>query len=64
MAQYYRTEHPFTPERPEERREPPVLTPKEARQGVISGRVFLVLSVSLAIAVVAGAVLLATLYPM
>lgn len=35
----------------------PVLTPREARQGVISGRVLLVLTVSLMLAVTAGAIL-------
>jgi hypothetical protein len=37
----------------------PVLTPEEARQGVISGRVRLVLLVSLMLAVVAAAIMFA-----
>ena len=37
----------------------PVLSPDEARQGVISGRVALVLIVSLTLAVFAGAMLVA-----
>ena len=36
-----------------------ILTPQEARQGVVSGRVLTVLAISLALAVIAGAVLLA-----
>ena len=36
-----------------------VLTPQQARQGVISGRVMLVLISSLSLAVLAGAVLIA-----
>jgi hypothetical protein len=36
-----------------------VLTPQEARQGVISGHVLLVLTVSLMLAVTAGAILAA-----
>ena len=36
-----------------------VLTPQEARQGVISGRVLLVLIVSLMLAVLAGAIMAA-----
>jgi hypothetical protein len=37
----------------------PILTPREARQGVISGRVLLVLTVSLMLAVAAGVILAA-----
>jgi hypothetical protein len=36
---------------------PPSLTPEEARQGVISGRVFLILTVSLMLAMVAFLIL-------
>ena len=39
----------------------PVLTPVEARQGIISGRVRLVLVVSLMLAVIAGAITYAAL---
>ena len=35
----------------------PVLTPVEARQGLISGRVVLILIVSLTLAVIAGAII-------
>ena len=39
----------------------PVLTPEEARQGVISGRVRLVLVVSLMLSAIAGAIVYAVL---
>jgi hypothetical protein len=39
-------------------RSSPELTPTEARQGVISGRVLLVLSASLGLAAIAGVILL------
>jgi hypothetical protein len=35
----------------------PILTPVEARQGVVSGRVRLILAVSLMLAIVAGAII-------
>jgi hypothetical protein len=39
----------------------PILTPVEARQGVISGRVRLILVVSLMLAVISGAIVYAVL---
>jgi hypothetical protein len=39
----------------------PILTPVEARQGVISGRVTLILAVSLMLAVISGAIVYAVL---
>ena len=39
----------------------PILTPVEARQGVISGRVRLILVVSLMLAVISGAIVFAVL---
>ena len=42
----------------------PVLTPQEARQGVISGRVMLVLIGSLSLAILAGVMMIALhVYP-
>jgi hypothetical protein len=38
-----------------------ILTPEEARQGVVSGRVSLILVVSLMLAVIAGAIVFAVL---
>jgi hypothetical protein len=38
-----------------------ILTPEEARQGVISGRVRLVLTISLMLSVIAGAIVYAVL---
>jgi hypothetical protein len=35
----------------------PILTPVEARQGVVSGRISMVLAVSLMLAIVAGAII-------
>jgi hypothetical protein len=56
MAQSTRLDGPFTDKTP--RAAPanygPVLTPEEARQGVISGRVMLVLAGSLILAALAG----------
>jgi hypothetical protein len=37
----------------------PILNPRQARQGVISGRILLILAASLGLAVVAGGVLFA-----
>ena len=42
--------------RSEDTRPPSVLTPVEARQGLISGRVVLILMVSLTLAIIAGAI--------
>jgi len=39
----------------------PILTPVEARQGVISGRVRMILAVSLMLAVISGAIVYAVL---
>ncbi len=39
----------------------PILTPVEARQGVISGRVRMILAVSLTLAVISGAIVYAVL---
>jgi hypothetical protein len=40
----------------------PILNPREARQGVISGRILLILAASLGLAVVAGGVLAFTFF--
>ena len=42
-------------------RQAPILTPEEARQGVVSGRVSLILLVSLMLSVIAGAIVYAVL---
>jgi len=47
---------PFERPIPQEEKPVPVLTPEESRQGVISGRVMLVLMTSLALALIAFAI--------
>lgn len=42
------------------RADPPVLTPEESRQGVISGRVMLILMTSLVLALIAFAIIYST----
>jgi hypothetical protein len=59
MAQSTRLNGPFAEEelRSQRTNHAPVLTPEEARQGVISGRVRLVLAGSLILAALAGLIL-------
>ena len=56
MAQTNPWNHSMELDRREGARHAAILTPEEARQGVISGRVSLVLTVSLTLAVIAGAI--------
>jgi len=54
MAQSNRLDRPFGPEiRRAEAGHGPILTPEEARQGVVSGRVRLILAASLILAALA-----------
>lgn len=59
MAQTNRWGRPYNPVTRDEATHAPILTPEEARQGVISGRVRLILAVSLTLVVVAFAVIFA-----
>lgn len=58
MAEVQRWD-PSLNERQEDVKHAPVLTPEEARQGVVSGRIRLVLAVSLTLVVVAFAIIYA-----
>jgi hypothetical protein len=56
MAQANFWDRTMKPDRRETANHASILTPEEARQGVISGRVRLVLMVSLMLSVIAGAI--------
>ena len=59
MAQANRWGRRYEPVTRDETTHAPILTPEEARQGVVSGRVRLILAVSLTLVVVAFAIIFA-----
>lgn len=59
MAQANPWNQPIELDKHEDAHHAPILTPEEARQGVVSGRIRLILAVSLTLAVVAFAIIYA-----
>ena len=59
MVQAHSWDRPLEMERPRQANHSPILSPEEARQGVISGRVRMVLAISLTLAIAAFAVVFA-----